>query len=91
MQRTTKYYQSGISQELPVLRRISYDMRHLLSALISKGYVWCQIGITFPGPTGTHGGTIHERGAQGNADIRSHSDTRISDASGVLKETPKGG
>gem|GEM_PF-2503949 len=50
-----------------------------------------QIGITFPGPTGTRGGTIHKRGAQGNADIRSYRDTCISDASGVLNETPKGG
>ena len=32
----------------------------------------------------------HQGGAQGNADIRSHRDTRIGDASGVLNEPPKG-
>ena len=33
----------------------------------------------------------HQGGAQGNAVIRSYRDTGISDASGVLNETPKGG
>ncbi len=39
---------------------------------------------------GTRGGTIHKRGAQGNADIRSYHDTGIGDASGVKPEAPKG-
>ena len=34
---------------------------------------------------------IHQGGAQGNADIRSHRDTCIGDASGVISEAPKGG
>lgn len=33
----------------------------------------------------------HQGGAHGNADIRSHHDTRIGDASGVEPEAPKGG
>ena len=50
-----------------------------------------QIGITFPGATGMREGMIHQVCAQRNTDIRSHRDTCISDASGVLNETPKGG
>ena len=41
--------------------------------------------------TGIRGGMIHQGGAQGNAVIRSHCDTRIGDASGVISEAPKGG
>ena len=84
------YYQFGIQQEIFVLRRVTKSIRHVLSVGISKGYVRYQIGITFPGLTGTRGGTIHKRGAQGNAVVRSHRNTRIGDASGVLTRAAEG-
>ena len=46
---------------------------------------------TFPGTTGMREGMIQKSRAQRIAVIRSPSDTRIGDASGVLNETPKGG
>ncbi len=90
VQRRSERHQFGINSKHPDTRRITKSIRHVLSAGISKRYARYQIGITIPGPTGTRGGTSHKRGAQGNADIRSHSDTRIGDASGVKPEAPKG-
>ena len=90
-QRVSERHQFGIYRKHPDTKRVTNSIRHVLSEVISKGYVSHQIGITFPGPTGTHGGTIHKRGAQGTAVVRSHHDTCIGDASGVLNETPKGG
>ena len=51
--------------------------------MISTGYECNQNGGAFLGATGMRGGMIHQGGAQGIAGIRSHRDTRISDASGV--------
>ena len=89
-QRTPVSNQIGICRKCPDTNRIANSIRHVLSEGISIGYVRHQIGITFPGMTGMRRGMNNQGGADGNADIRSHRDTGIGDASGVQSEAPKG-
>ena len=86
-QRRPERHQFGICRKHAVLQRayITFKYRDF------KGLSCHQIGITFPGATVIRRGMNNQGGAQGNAVVRSHCDTGISDASGVKSEAPKGG